>query len=65
MCDCTVCVRGRRLLDLAVRAGNKEADVAFVDSIQGDLENAETSAVYWRMKYEGTWPNCYHETEAA
>lgn len=52
-CKCRVCVRWRGWLD-ALKPTTPEA-LAAMEEIYGDLAGAETDAVYWRMKFDGTW----------
>lgn len=52
-CTCRVCDRWRRFL-AAFNPVTPEQK-AMTDEIYTDLASAETDAVYWRMKFHGTW----------
>jgi len=52
-CECKVCERHKQLRALAEAVPSAKA---FLEELDTQLEAAETDAVYWRMKYEGTWP---------
>lgn len=54
-CTCRVCMNHRRWL-AAINPKTPEAKAA-LDEILTNLEGAETDAVYWRMKFQGTWPS--------
>ena len=54
-CECKVCLNFRRWID-AINPQTEEA-LAALDEILTDLANAETDAVYWKMKFKGTWPD--------
>jgi hypothetical protein len=52
-CNCRVCSNHRRWM-AAIDPQTQNAKAA-LDEIFGNLEGAETDAVYWRMKFQGTW----------
>jgi hypothetical protein len=52
-CTCRVCMNHRRWL-AAINPQTREAKAA-LDEILTNLEGAETDAVFWRMKFQGTW----------
>lgn len=52
-CKCRVCTDHRRWL-AALDPQTPEAKSAF-DEMCTQLEAYSTDAVYWRMKYDGTW----------
>jgi hypothetical protein len=54
MCDCRVCSDYRRW-EAALNPQTDEAKAA-LEEIMGELEANSTDAVYWRMKYQDTWP---------
>lgn len=54
MCDtANICVRMKKLLTLA----KTEEDKQFIYDVLGDLEQAETDAVYWKAKFHDEWPH--------
>lgn len=52
-CNCQVCDRWKRFI--ALFPAVTEQQHAMHSEIFTDLEGAETDAVYWRMKFQGTW----------
>jgi hypothetical protein len=52
-CNCRVCSNHRRWV-AALNPQTDDAKAAFCE-MWSDLEAAETEAVYWRMKFDGTW----------
>lgn len=52
-CMCKVCTRSDRWL-AALKPKSPEAKAA-MEEIESLLEDAETSATYWEMKFKGTW----------
>jgi hypothetical protein len=52
-CSCRVCDRWRRFT--AIFPAVTEEQNAMHAEIFSSLECAETDAVYWRMKFQGTW----------
>ena len=53
-CTCRTCKLIRALEPLRKRA--TRAQLKALDAILLDWEHHATEAVYWRMKYQGTWP---------
>jgi len=53
-CQCQICRDHRRWLAALNPPATEEAALV-LDEILGRLAEAETAAVYYRMKYEGTW----------
>lgn len=53
ICTCRVCDRQARFM----RIFNPKTpeQIAMANEIYSDLEAAETDAVYWEMKFKGTW----------
>lgn len=52
-CKCRVCVRWQRWWN--VLKPNTPEELAVMEEIYEDLAGAETDAVFWRMKFQGTW----------
>ena len=55
MCNCRNCKLMRRLAPLLAKATSKELDA--LEELFLRWEAASTDAVYWRMKFKGTWPS--------
>lgn len=53
-CECQVCRQHNRLCEIMRKL--PEDDQAFLETIYSNLMHAETDAVYYRMKLDGTWP---------
>ena len=53
-CNCHTC-KLTRVLERLARKGTK-AERAAVEELLLEWEAASTSATYWRMKYQRTWP---------
>lgn len=54
-CRCYVCRRAGLMELIGKRCG--PAVMKMMERIDNDLAVAETDAVYYRMKLEGTWPD--------
>lgn len=53
-CDCDACQRGRTVRRIGESLS--PADATFLRGLDEALAHAQTDAVYWQMKYRGTWP---------
>lgn len=55
MCDCGSCQYTRRI-EAAINPQTAEARAA-LDDLFGQLAGAEMDATYWRLKFQGRWPD--------
>lgn len=53
-CECSVCKMIARIREIQAKLPKEDAE--YLNGLFEQLEIAETDAVYYRMKYKGTWP---------
>jgi hypothetical protein len=55
MCECRVCKRSRKVVDLASRLNKTDQD--FLTELVGDLDHTEMERDYLKAVVGGNWPD--------